>query len=458
MSGPRRRVARPPHDAQAFLRTLDSIGIQPGPVDLREIGGYRKRHADGMIMPRSAAEVALVIDAANRTGTSIYPISTGKNWGFGSRSPVLSGGYVLDLGAMWSIRSLDLEAGIAVIEPGVTQEMLAGALQGSDWMLNVTSAGGETSILGNALENGVGAYRHRLLDLAGAEMISGGGQPLEISADPQADIRLADLPNANFGVVTAGSIRLLRRPEGLAVFTQTIPGRTLPSVLQACGSLMETDVIAGIPKLFNRERGRLQLFAAVHGNVRERKKKLALVRARLGDNLDSTDSHQGKVDEVIQSQVDLFGGIPTNRAVRRYILRPGGDLDLDAHSYLGFRLVSIQVPVEPGLIRRSARLLRSMGREDASLDYTWNLWSPDQLGLVLYIHMARNTAGHAAAAQLQDDIWNAFTELGLAPYRSDIDHMRLFGQCHPEATQRRADLKRKYDPNGIIAPGRGSVH
>ncbi|NDW21590.1 FAD-binding protein [Alteromonas hispanica] len=91
---------------------------------------------------------------------SIYPISTGRNWGYGSSSPNITNtiAVVLDLSGLKDIKYFDAESGIVTVTPGVTQQQLYDFLQGEQapFMVPVTGAGPTTSILGNALERGYG--------------------------------------------------------------------------------------------------------------------------------------------------------------------------------------------------------------------------------------------------------------------------------------------------------------
>ena len=91
---------------------------------------------------------------------SIYPISTGKNWGYGSANPSSKNENVilLDMSLLNEVTFFDSESGIASIQPGVTQQQLYDFLQelNAPFMVPVTGAGPTTSILGNALERGYG--------------------------------------------------------------------------------------------------------------------------------------------------------------------------------------------------------------------------------------------------------------------------------------------------------------
>lgn len=91
---------------------------------------------------------------------SIYPVSTGNNWGYGSSIPstVFGNIVLLDLSQLNAIPFFDAENGVVSIQPGVTQQQLFDYLQErqSDFMVPVTGAGPTCSILSNALERGYG--------------------------------------------------------------------------------------------------------------------------------------------------------------------------------------------------------------------------------------------------------------------------------------------------------------
>ncbi|MCA9522948.1 MAG: FAD-binding oxidoreductase, partial [Myxococcales bacterium] len=76
---------------------------------------------EGVIRPADAGQVQQIVRACRVAGRTLYPISRGGNWGMGSRRPVQHG-LVLDLQRMNRIREVDRVHGVAVVEPGVTQQ------------------------------------------------------------------------------------------------------------------------------------------------------------------------------------------------------------------------------------------------------------------------------------------------------------------------------------------------
>ena len=91
---------------------------------------------------------------------SVYPLGTGKNWGYGSGLPSCKSKTVilLDLSKLNAISSFDSENGIVTLEPGVTQQQLYEFLteNNASFMVPVTGAGPSAGIVSNALERGYG--------------------------------------------------------------------------------------------------------------------------------------------------------------------------------------------------------------------------------------------------------------------------------------------------------------
>lgn len=112
-----------------------------------------------IISPQCRREVQACVRTANRYQIPLYPISTGKNWGYGSRVPPKDQCVLLDLSRMNSIIEVNEHLGYAVIEPGVTQRQLYHHLLDtkSNLMVPTTGSSPHTSILGNALERGLSA-------------------------------------------------------------------------------------------------------------------------------------------------------------------------------------------------------------------------------------------------------------------------------------------------------------
>ena len=75
--------------------------------------------ASAAVAPDTVEQVQKVMKIANTFKVPMYPISTGKNLGYGGSAPNLSGSVVLDLKRMDRVLEVDDKRHFALVEPGV---------------------------------------------------------------------------------------------------------------------------------------------------------------------------------------------------------------------------------------------------------------------------------------------------------------------------------------------------
>jgi 4-cresol dehydrogenase (hydroxylating) len=129
-----------------------------------------------VLQPQSVDQVAAAVRAAFARKVPLYPISRGRNWGWGDACPTTEGQVILDLSALNQIVELNEELGYAVVQPGATQGQLADYLaeRNSGWRLDWTGAGPDTSLLGNILERGI-TEDERFARVSGMEVVLADG-------------------------------------------------------------------------------------------------------------------------------------------------------------------------------------------------------------------------------------------------------------------------------------------
>ena len=76
--------------------------------------------ASAAVAPDSAEQVQEIVRIANEYRVPLYPISTGRNLGYGGAAPALSGSVVIDLKRMNKILEVDEQSAYALVEPGVS--------------------------------------------------------------------------------------------------------------------------------------------------------------------------------------------------------------------------------------------------------------------------------------------------------------------------------------------------
>ena len=149
-----------------FEKFYESLVNVPGVSVLdreRELEPYRAdtgaatRFPHGVVQVTDVSSVPRILDAANACGVPLWPISGGRNFGYGTAQPVLAGSVVVDLSALKRIE-IDTAAAVARIQPGVNQHDLELAIQraGAQLLVPTTGVGPNGNILGNALDGGYG--------------------------------------------------------------------------------------------------------------------------------------------------------------------------------------------------------------------------------------------------------------------------------------------------------------
>jgi len=110
-----------------------------------------------ILRPANRDEVQKIVRTANRFRIAIYPISTGRNWGYGSRVPVTDS-VLLDLSRLNRIVDFSEDLAYVTLEPGVTQRQLHEFLTSRKsrlWM-DATGSSADCSVIGNTMERGFG--------------------------------------------------------------------------------------------------------------------------------------------------------------------------------------------------------------------------------------------------------------------------------------------------------------
>lgn len=206
--------------------------------------------ASAAVAPKSTEEVQTVVKIAAHYGIPLWPISTGRNLAYGGSAPVLRGSVVLDLKRMNRVLELDTTLGYALVEPGVTFFDLFAALQAAGGKLWIsTPAPGWGSVIGNALDHGVGytPYGVHADTICGMEVVLANGdvvrtgmggvtgtkewQAFKHGYGPVWD---GMFTQSNFGVVTRMGVWLMPEPEGVMNYVISMPNAgDMPALVDA---------------------------------------------------------------------------------------------------------------------------------------------------------------------------------------------------------------------------------
>lgn len=221
-----------------------------------------ERRASAAVAPASVEQVQAVVRIAGRYGIPLFPISTGKNFGYGGPSPNVHGSVVVDLKRMNRVIEIDGVRNFAIVEPGVSYFDLYRAIQEKGLKLWVDCPDpGWGSPIGNSLERGIGYtmpfYRDHIGASMGLEAVLANGEVLRTGmgalpgAQTWAEYRYGFGPDpaglfaqGNFGIVTKMGFRLMPQPEHYRTGMITVPKRRdFIEMVRICNYLSDSFLI-----------------------------------------------------------------------------------------------------------------------------------------------------------------------------------------------------------------------
>lgn len=202
-----------------------------------------ERLTSAAVAPDTVEQVQQIVRIANEHRIPLYPISTGRNLGYGGSAPILSGSVVVDLKRMNRVLSVDEGRCSCVVEPGVSYFDLYRYIQERGLKVWIDCPDpGWGSFVGNALDHGVGytygQYRDHFGSHCGMEVVLPNGELMRtgmaaLAKDHSwADYKYGFGPyvsglfgQANFGIVTKMGFWLLPQPEAYRRGTVLVPKR-----------------------------------------------------------------------------------------------------------------------------------------------------------------------------------------------------------------------------------------
>jgi 4-cresol dehydrogenase (hydroxylating) len=226
-----------------------------------------RHRAAGAIAPASVEQVQAVVRIAAEHRIPLWPISRGKNLGYGGSAPLLSGSVVLDLSRMKKIE-VDEANGTVLVEPGVGFYDLYDHLRNTHirlWLSVPANSWG--SVAGNALDRGVGytTYGDNTTKICGMEVVLADGDLVRtgMGALPGSSTwqlyRYGYGPawdqlfcQSNFGIVTKLGLWLMPAPESvLGIDVEFDKPEDLGPLIDTLGPLRREGVLQQSPTIGN---------------------------------------------------------------------------------------------------------------------------------------------------------------------------------------------------------------
>jgi (+)-pinoresinol hydroxylase len=227
-----------------------------------------ERTASAALAPSSTEEVQQIVRIANRYRIPLYPISTGKNLGYGGSAPAYSGCVVLDLKRMNRILEVDEANAYALVEPGVSYFDLYRYIQERKLKVWIDCPDpGWGSVVGNALDRGGGyttaSFRNHFDSHCGMEVVLPSGELLRTGMGAIPGARTWQqyksgcgpwidgiFSQSNLGVVTKMGFWLMPQPEAYLRGTVSVPRyQDLMPLVETLNLLENARITTGFPDL-----------------------------------------------------------------------------------------------------------------------------------------------------------------------------------------------------------------
>ena len=465
-----------------------------------------------IVRPGDTAQVRACVRVAREHHLPLYPISRGRNIGYGSAVPVRSGCVVLDLARMARILEVNEELAYVVLEPGVTLQQLHTHLRekGSRLFASVGGAVPDASIVGHALERGIGRgpLGDRFGGVCNLEVVLGNGEVVETGFGRFPGARASDVfrwsvgpygdglfTQSNFGVVTRMTVWLTPMPDHLETsFFRIDSSDRLGSLVEGIRELRLRGIFRGPvllandcrifsfdgqypwsdtggetplpPPLRESMRRRLgvpawggdgALYAYTAAQARAEREQVQDVLGPRVDRLEFVGEEQARNDPR-RGWRDMNAGVPNARSLfpTYWRKRSAPPPDMDPHrDGVGILWYAPALPATAGNALEVVQIVEEVCARHA-LEPNAGFQFANERGLVMTgaLFWDRTVEGEdERAIACYGELRRRLDAAGYYPYRVSTASMGSLPECRAYDDVIRA-VKQACDPDGIIAPDR----
>ena len=434
-----------------------------------------------IVSPQNRQEVQACLRIANQFRVPVYPTSTGKNWGYGSRVPVRSGSVLLSLRRLDRIVTFDERLAYVTLEPGVTFQMLHTFLrqQQSQRILWGTGSSAQTSIIGNTLERGLGRgpAADRWQRVCALEVVLPTGECATTGFARYPGARAPALHRAGDGPALDG----LFTQSNLGVVTQmTVWLDTAPAVCQRAAFVLRSpaqleDAINALRELLLPETLRLSMSLINPERIRAVNRPYPGI-SWLGEGVLSSSSpaaaqaEQQTMAAALGPHVDRLWFEPRpahpellgeDALAPAYAAKPRGATERSANpdpdrDRCGLLVFAPVLPFDGAAVSEALRLLEEVAAPRGfQPGVSLRCITPRVLYLVGSLVYDRNVPGEdERAAACHHALHTRLAAAGFFPYRLGLADQATPLPCQDDSAALLQSIKQLVDPSDILAPGR----
>ncbi|MSR16096.1 MAG: FAD-binding oxidoreductase [Gammaproteobacteria bacterium] len=462
-----------------------------------------KSEPTAAVAPANVSEIQQVLTIARQYRLPLWPISTGRNFGYGGPAPRHAGTVVLDLKRMNRIIEVNEKHAYAVVEPGVSYFDLYRYLQARKiklWM--DPAAPGWGGVMGNLVDRGAGytPYGEHFMAQCGMQVVLADGTIVEtaMGATPNAKARHlykyghgawvdGIFTQSNFGIVTQIGIWLMPEPPGYRPYLVTFPheddihqitevlrplklGMLVPNAATTVGLIWEAAVKVSRAQYYDgkgplpdsaRKRlasdlniGNWNFYAALYGPeaIMNNNWKVIEESFRQVNGAKFYFEADRGGDPAFAYRAQLMRGIPnmTEYSLLNWV---------GAGSHVDFSPIS---PVTGDGALKQFHIMRDLCHRHG-FDYIGEFlvgWR-DMHHILMLVFERNDEERKRAVRELFEALVNEAAQAGYGEYRTHLDYMDAIAETYhwnERALYRSFEMmKDALDPQGILAPGKSGI-
>jgi len=403
-----------------------------------------------VVKPASVEEIQEIFKIANQYKVRLWPISGGQNHGYGMACAVKPGSVILDLARMNRILEVNTDLAYVLVEPGVTYIQLYNYLKENNiplWIDSPSCSPG-ASVIGNTTERGVGytPMAEHFLFSCGMEVVLPTGKILRTGTGQLTGTKTWQIfkwgygpyldglfTASNFGIVTKLGLWLMPEPPayepmGIVFNNPDDIGR----IIEILRPLKINNVIHNGAAVTHVRKSLGHV--AVWGGSKQ-------VLPKVGRRFDYSPAYW-------QAREKIMRGEPLSEFDMSDWVGPAGSLWISPVAPVQHEHVTTQIGIAEETCAKhgfkyAAELILGSGRD---------------LHHIIWLMFDRSDLDERQRAhQCVREMIDRYCDVGYLPYRTNVafmDHiMRKLDPfreiCH--------DLKKVFDPNGILSPGKSGI-
>lgn len=461
----------------------------------------------GIVYPKKIDEVVDIVQLANSKNIKLFPISKGKNWGYGCAQGTQKNQLIIDLSKMNKILDVDQELCYMSLQPGVSQQdayQYLNALPENNLQLDVTGAGSETSIVGNILERGFGhtdyGFKHeRVINmtvvLPNGELVYTGLNTYK-NANGKNTYRYGIGPSidglffqSNLGIVVEMTIELMPIPEKFCTLIGTVKDEdAVEDLILALRKLKLNGVINSLVHVGNKARiignlkntnvGAWTFSASISSYKKITNAKKRIVRKTLKEEIKEiklwfvTDFMMKYLEvfhkfikplavfDTVKCLIDLQKGVPTNLPLKTLLDNDHIKLSniIPQDFPLCFRWISAVCKTDAKSINLLLQTLNAIFEEyKYEFRITFTLINSRNLIAIANINYPKDEISIKQANEFYKKCVRELIKKGFYPYRSGPTMYELITGVNYSYSNLLRNIKKTIDPNNIIAPKKYNI-